>query len=73
MAMRAGLALGLATGQALAAGPATSPCERWASKLPNVSRALCTTAALKESNAHSVHGMPLSLDQVGIFPGSLGN
>lgn len=42
---------------AKAAAPA--PCETWSRALPNVARALCDAAALRDSGARSVRGTPL--------------
>lgn len=39
--------------------PSTSACSRFDRKLPNVTRALCDSAALRAGEAHSVQGVPL--------------
>ena len=65
-------ALGLAalvTGAQAAGG--TAACDRLVGKLPNVTRALCESAALVESGARSVQGAPLYMRDLGVSTGKL--
>ncbi|HZY17380.1 MAG TPA: M14 family zinc carboxypeptidase [Ramlibacter sp.] len=54
------LTLALSTAAVLAAGP----CETFVPALPNVTRALCQQAALADSGARSVRGVPLYVRDV---------
>jgi protein MpaA len=59
LALLAGAAWG-----AQAVAPAPAPCDRFVGKLPNVTRALCESAKLKDSGARSVQGIPLYLRDI---------
>lgn len=48
----------------LRAAPPVKACDRFVSKLPNVTRALCGGAQLAESGARSVQGTPLYLRDI---------
>jgi len=59
---------------ALAAGAqaaAMGPCDRFVGRLPNVTRAQCEAAMLKDSGAASVQGTPLYIRDVGARDGKL--
>jgi hypothetical protein len=49
----------------VAAAPAGTLCERFAARLPNVSRPLCDKSLLVDSGVRSVQGTPLVLRDVG--------
>jgi protein MpaA len=63
------LALGMGTtmGAGASGAPVSAPtaCDRFVNKLPNLSRAVCETAQLADSNGRSVQGTPLYLRDVG--------
>ena len=64
-----GVLLGLCAGAAAGASAAPSAaaaaaCERYVGKLPNVTRPLCESAALVDSGAQSVRGVPLYVRDV---------
>jgi protein MpaA len=63
------LALGMGTtmGAGASGAPVSVPtaCDRFVNKLPNLSRAVCETAQLADSNGRSVQGTPLYLRDVG--------
>lgn len=56
-------------GAAQAAAP--GPCDRFAGRLPNLTRAQCEAAKLSDSGARSVQGTPLYVRDVGADTGKL--
>lgn len=61
----AGRALPAARAASAPSMKGTTACERFAARLPNVSRPLCEAGRLVESGAHSVRGTPLYMRDVG--------
>jgi len=63
------LALLLAVPALRAAPVPANPCERFANRLPNASRALCEAAELRDAGARSVRGVPLYTRDI-VAPGA---